>query len=142
MSEYNYGPLEHELAGGQCGDDCHFGDHDEPPAPRAGERAREEEWSRQQEPIHGWVIYGDRRVIARGIYREEDAAQIVTEHNQYATLIGQRERLLATLQKLAAFDDAGGNMVLRKQSDYSGFDEPGAVRLARELIATIEREGV
>lgn len=149
-SKYNHG--EDDFSSQECnviGCDCDdFTCVNEPPAPRAGERDEWRVMNFTKDGANEWmVVTGIGRTVALANtsdtrQAEREMRQIATEHNQYATLIGQRERLLATLQKLAAFDDAGGNMVLRKQGDYSGFDEPGAVRLARELLATIEREGV
>lgn len=58
-----------------------------------------------------------------------------------ARLVGERDkargevgRLREALQQIAAFDDEGANLILRKRGDYSGFDEPGAVQTAREAL--------
>lgn len=63
-----------------------------------------------------------------------------------ARLVGERDkarseagRLREALQQIAAFDDAGANLILRKQGDYSGFDEPGAVQTARTALDSRER---
>lgn len=155
MSEYNYGPLEHELAGGQCADDCHFGDRDEPPAPRAGERKR---WRLEyykrgtSEPWLFCVTLPSGAIIARTI-NEHDAKQIIAEHNQHATLTDrlaaqteslakvvsernelrkQRNRLVVVLKQL---------MIRFEQTGEAWMSDPAMIE-AREAIATIEREEV
>lgn len=136
--------------------------HDEPPAPRAGERERDElilespseaverirqsspEWAKldssaseewrteSRADFNGYVIVRTARgrPVAMGC-RPEDAAQIITEHNQHAILIEQRERALEALKGVAIML----NIELEKYDS-----EPWAQRV-RAAIATIEQEG-
>lgn len=111
---------------------CKFFNYDdEPPAPRAGER---DDWRILETVTRTSVVneHGENVAVGMGRgakQRREHAEQIVAEHNQHATLIGQRERLLATLKLVTA-------------SYVKSNDNGIAARKARELIATIEREGV
>lgn len=41
----------------------------------------------------------------------------------------------AALNSIACFDDEGGSQRLTNTGSYSGFDEPGSVRIAREVVA-------
>lgn len=154
MSEYNYGPLEHELAGGQCADDCHFGDRDEPPAPRAGES---DEWRVHRNKRE---IVNDRGFYVAFVTDELTATQIVTEHNQHATLIEQQrfleDRLAAQTESLAKVVSERNRlreqheqlvaalkqlMIRFEQTGEAWMSDPAMVE-ARALLATIEREGV
>jgi hypothetical protein len=48
----------------------------------------EGEWRYEAIPIHGWrVLDVNGRTVAANIYREEDAAQIVSDHNSVITLL-------------------------------------------------------
>lgn len=82
-------PLQALPSGEQCTDNCYFGNHGEPPAPRAGER---DEWEYRETRygaearagrfairLHwtGLADIGDIRATIR---------KIVTEHNQHAIL--------------------------------------------------------
>ena len=42
------------------------------------------------------------------------------------------------LREIAAFDDVGANRYLDDCGSYGKFDEPGAVRIAREALAKLE----
>lgn len=143
MSEYNYGPLEHELAGGQCADECQFGDHDEPPVPRAGER---DEWQvRQTSPGESRSVFDNQKRLIANVINGGLAQQIVTDHNQHATLVEQRDRLFMAAQFLLAMNatnydrdamrNEGGFDALQKAVDY-------AIEQSRNSVTTIEREGV
>lgn len=68
------------------------------PEPRTQPASSDEEkWTLESEPIHGWTIHGNKRIIARGIYREEDAREIIHNH-QLAALV---PRLVTALESLA-----------------------------------------
>lgn len=109
----------------------------------------------------GWLIADKLGCIAQ-VRNQAIAMQIFAEHNQHqysqspitqlttklerqaetmAQLVGERDqaraetgRLREALRQIAALDDEGANLILRKQGDYSGFDEPGAVQTAREAL--------
>lgn len=43
--------------------------------------------------------------------------------------------LKSRLEGIAAFDDEGANQHLARSGSYSRFDEPGSVKVAREILA-------
>lgn len=71
------------------------------PAPSGGE-----EWTLESEPIHGWTIHGNKRIIARGIYREEDAREIIHNHQLAALVPGLVEALRDILREAEFVGDA------------------------------------
>jgi len=52
--------------------------------------------------------------------------------------VNSHDALIAALIGIAAFDDIGANDRLATNGSYSGFDEPGGVRVAREALASIK----
>ena len=60
-----------------------------------------------------------------------------TDANGY--LIAAAPDLLAALMQIAAWDDTGGNAILENRGSYAGFDEPDAVKIAREALASVLR---
>lgn len=56
-------------------------------------------WQVERLPIHGWRILNENgSELVRDIYNEEIAKQVVSEHNQHAALVAERERLRASLR--------------------------------------------
>lgn len=109
----------------QCADDCHFGDHDESPASRAGER---DEW---RVHVNKREVVNDGGFYVAFVTDELTATEIVTEHNQHATLIEQRERLLRLLRPVTS-PTACYCAVMKGEKCWDCE--------ARELIAAIEQE--
>lgn len=48
------------------------------------------------------------------------------------------EWLRSRLGKIAALDDKLANVHLKNTGSYSAFDEPGSVKIAREILAELE----
>lgn len=119
---------------------------DEPPAPRAGE------WSAVKRAANMIDIVDNEGLIASvsrwrsgvaGTEREADelANKILTEHNQHATLIGQRDQLVKIISMTichGCHNRIGWNETPTKYGDWT---KCSSCRAARELLATIEREG-
>lgn len=118
---------------GSCRDDLDSWMDDMPEqAPSQPLAAGGETWTAKPEPIHGWVVYGDGRVIASGIYREEDARQIITDHARAALV----EQLVAAL--IVARDWWQGESIDGDDLDYQFplSDIENAINAVRK-----EREG-
>lgn len=106
-------------------------DHDEPPAPRAGERERVEHWNAITDEHGNSDVYGyGVRRICRATSIEL-AEQITTEHNQHAALVEQRDRLVEALRQL---------MIRFEQTGEAWMSDP-TMNSARELLTTIEQSG-
>lgn len=109
---------------------------DEPPAPRAGEgnakcSHSDKQWHLSENNPADIMCEYD--YIASGTTRKH-AAQILAEHNQYATLVAQREQLLVALKQCVSL--IRGNNELAKV-----IAEPHVLKLADDALATIEQEG-
>ena len=125
MSEYNYGPIEHELAGGQSIDrplceyhnkpiciECGYCELDvehlrhirnEPPAPRAGERYNFVIFTGRYKILDYYKPDGQQIATADG---KEEARTIVRALNaaeQHTTLVEQRDRLLQIARDALSF---------------------------------------
>lgn len=84
-----------QMEGRECGDDCHFGDHDAPAAPERGAST----WHKEYTYGRGYRINDSLGCVAE--VREEALTDlIITEHNQYSTLIAQREHLMRAAQSV------------------------------------------
>lgn len=115
----------------------------EPPAPRAGEREHVEwyyiKWyevdlkAYPQEPK--FAIEQSETLLAV-VLEEETAAKIIADHNQHATLVEQRERLLTMLKQFVSLGRCYCDTLL-----YDRGSRKCRQCEARELIATIEQEG-
>lgn len=184
MSDYNYGPIEHELAGGTSAEDDYDIDQGriqfqeeltdamiragareiEPPALRAGQG----DWTLSK-PLTNQILADDLRrgVLATSIYgidipedaadrihfgavivfgNDERAAQIVTEHNQHATMIEQREQLSrAAYRAITRMEDLSRYLEKNDASTLGGIVAECladlSVAIPAELLATIEQEG-
>lgn len=84
------------------------------------------------------LLESDRFLGDRLEAQAETMARVVAERNNLRI---ERERLREALRQIAAFNDEGANVALRKHGSYSGFDEPGAVQVAREALAGTEQGG-
>ena len=60
-----------------------------------------------------------------------------TDANGY--LIEAAPDLLAALMQIAAWDDSIANAILVRTDSYSAFDEPSAVKIAREALSSVLR---
>lgn len=116
----------------QCADDCHFGDRDGSPASRAGERVEQNEWYTDSRRSADATIYARRGNRWIGQVHARFADQIVTEHNQHAALIEQRERLVKALRDLLECS--------RCQNGCAPDDMTCATNQADAVLATIEQE--
>lgn len=67
-----------------------------------------------------------------GAIQERDAA--IAEN---ARLREENGKMREALAKLAAFDDQYAGDILEYRGDYSSFDEPEAVKVAREALAAL-----
>lgn len=56
-----------------------------------------------------------------------------------ARIIAGAPLMLQALISLAAFDDEGANQTLYEEGKYYSFDQPDAVRVARETLEAIQR---
>lgn len=110
----------------------------EPPAPRAGERdARQWHVSSESRSENG-----DATISAGiewiGQVKRKHAAQIATEHNQHATLIEQRVRLVEFVRPFAK----KGCVCMGETCAQRRLKKFCTPCRAAELLATIEQEGV
>ena len=79
---------------------CKQPSHEQPASAKAGES---EQWFMVVSPIHGHnVTNGKGREIATGIYREEDAMQIVSDHNQHQHCATQLQFLANRAEELSS----------------------------------------
>ena len=73
--------------------------------------------------------------------RWPDAGLSVEEHAAWGALStalaaaeAEREGMREALKKIAAYDDEGGNHMLKSRGSYASFDEPGSVEIARRAL--------
>jgi hypothetical protein len=101
--------------------------HETQPAPDTSE-----EWRVQAMPTHGWrVVDATEQEIVADVYREEDARQIVSDHNAVPSLV-------AALNDLIEYT-AGLRLIPESQNIYPS--DGGQLDAARAALAAVSREG-
>ena len=84
------------------------------------------------EQINAMGLYGPTGQ-ARHIQMDDDTLFILKESHLEAN--ADIARLRGALERIACYDDTGGNAALESRGGYGAFDEPGSVEIARAALA-------
>lgn len=99
------------------------------------------EWRAQAMPTHGWrVVDATEREVVADVYREEDARQIVSDHNVVPLLVAAlKEALVEAEVSTVLWQQSRGFVGTVEDAYDKGLMPPAFVR-ARDALAAVGRE--